>query len=255
MKDNVESIATDLLEAIKLDKQGWRYNKLLAEHFIRQKQYDKALATVEPFYKRHTDNYLMGILYAKILLLSHNYAAADTFLTKLKILPFEGATIGRQLYHEAKLIQAVIEMKKKAYKKALQFISGAKLWPPNLGVGKPYNEDIDERLEDWLNYQCYSSLGNNTLASQSLQKIIGFTPKVDNTVLNFLPANDLVSAWAIEKASTAKNAKNWLQSQTFVYPDNKNIQWCLQVYCKQQPDSLTEDEKDGEVRILEQILK
>ena len=82
------------------------------------------------------------MLYAKTILLNKKYAAADAFLSKLKILPFEGATMGRQLYHEAKLMQAVMEMKNKQYKKALKFIAEAKLWPQNLGVGKPYQEDI-----------------------------------------------------------------------------------------------------------------
>jgi hypothetical protein len=88
---------------------------------------------------------------------------------------------------------------------------------------------------------------------QSLQKIIAFIPKVDNTVMNFLPANQLVSAWAIEKISNAKKAEEWLQAQASMYPSNKIIQWCLQVYTKKQSDGLTADEKDGEVRILEQL--
>jgi tetratricopeptide (TPR) repeat protein len=253
MKDNPELALVDLQQAIKLDKQGWRYSKLLAEHFIMQKQYDKALAVVEPFYKGHKDNYIMGMLYAKTLLLTKKYTVADVFLTQLKILPFEGATIGRQLYHEAKLMQAVTEMKNKQYKKALQFIVEAKLWPENLGVGKPYDENIDERLENWLNYMCYTSLGDKTTANESLQKIIAFSPKVDNTVVNFLPANQLVSAWAIEKISTAKKAEEWLHTQANIYPSNKIIQWCLQTYTKNQSVSLTEDEKDGEVRILEKL--
>lgn len=253
MKDNPQLAELDLQQAIELDKQGWRYHKLLAEHFILQKQYDKALAVVEPFYKQHSDNYIIGIVYAKTMLFNKKYAAADTFLTKLKFLPFEGATIGRQLYHEAKLMQAVMEMKNKQYKKALKFIAEAKLWPQNLGVGKPYQEDIDERLEDWLNYQCYTSLGDDKTAMQSLQKIIAFVPKVDNSVMNFLPANQLVATWAIEKTSNSKNAKEWLMTQARLYPSNKIIQWCLQIYTKKQTNGLTPDEKDGEVRIIEQL--
>ncbi|MEP7111594.1 MAG: DUF5107 domain-containing protein [Ferruginibacter sp.] len=255
MKENALSVATDLQQAIKLDPQGWRYHKLLAEQFIRQKQYENALAIAEPFYKSHPDNYVMGILYAKTLLLAKKYTVADAFLTKLKILPFEGATEGRQLYHEAKLMLAVMEMKKKQYKKGLKFIADAKLWPQNLGVGKPYDEDIDERLEDWLNYICYTSLGNKGAAGQSLQKIIAFTPKVDNTIQNFLSANHLVSAWAIEKTSSPEKADEWLKAQARLYPANKIIQWCLQVYSKQQSDGLPPDEKNGEVRILEQVLQ
>ncbi|WP_428231566.1 DUF5107 domain-containing protein [Flavobacterium sp.] len=252
-KDDSQLVISDLQQAIKLDHQGWRYHKLLAEHYISQKQYDKALAVTEPFYKNHKENYLMGMLYAKTLLLNKKYAAADAFLTKLKILPFEGATAGRQLYHEAKLMQALAEMKNKQYKKALQFIADAKLWPQNLGVGKPYEEDIDERLENWMDYLCYTSLGNNEKATKSVQKIVAFKPKLDNTVLNFLPANQLVSAWAIEKTSSAQKAQEWLQNQAKLYPDNKIVQWALLVYTKQQSDILTADEKDGEVRIIEKL--
>lgn len=253
MKDNPEVVTASLQQALKLDNQGWRYNKLLAEHFITLKQYDKALAITEPFYKKHKENYLMGMLYAKTLLLNKKYSEADAFLTKLEILPFEGATAGRQLYHEAKLMQALAEMKNKQYKKALQLIADAKLFPENLGVGKPYDENIDERLENWMDYQCYTSLGSTEKAKESLQKIVSFNPKIDNTVMNFLPANQLISAWAVEKTSSAKKAEEWIQNQAKLYPENKIVQWSLQMYTQKQSDILTADEKDGEVRIIEKL--
>lgn len=252
-KDDSQVVITSLQQAIKLDNQSWRYPKLLAEHYIAQKQFDKALAITEPFYKKHQENYLIGMLYAKTLLLNKKYKEADVFLTKLEILPFEGATAGRQLYHEAKLMQALAEMKNKQYKKALQFIADAKLFPENLGVGKPYEEDIDERLENWLDYQCYTNLGNKETADKSLQKIVAFNPKVDNTVMNFLPANQLVSAWAIEKTSSAQEAEKWLKTQANLYPANKIVQWTLLSYTKKQSNILSEDEKDGEVRIIEKL--
>jgi tetratricopeptide (TPR) repeat protein len=255
MKDDVLSAVTDLKKAITINPQQWRYYKLLAQHFITQKQYEKALAVAEPFYKTHPGSYIMGMLYAKTLLLNKKYAAADALLTKLQILPFEGATEGRQLYHEAKLMQAVMEIKNKQYKKALQFIAAAKLWPQNLGVGKPYQEDIDERLEDWLDYTCFTSLGNNAAASQSLQKITAFFPKVENTVRNFLPANHLVTAWAIEKSSSLAKAEEWLKAQSSLYPDNKIINWAVQVFGNQMASQLNEEDKNGEVRILEQLMK
>lgn len=252
-KNDPSIVLSGLQQAIRLDPQSWRYPKLLAEYYIGQKQFDKALATAEPFYKKHIDNYLIGMLYAKTLLLNKKYTAADAFLTQLKILPFEGATAGRQLYHEAKLMQALAEMKNKQYKKALQLISDAKLWPQNLGVGKPYDEDIDERLENWLDYQCYTNMGDQNKAKSALQKIIAFTPKIDNTVMNFLPANQLISAWAIEKTASAQKAEEWLQKQASLYPDNKIVQWSVETYLKKQSNILTEDEKDGEVRIIEKL--
>jgi predicted Zn-dependent protease len=253
VKDNAESVVSDLQQAIKLDPLQWRYHKLLTEHFISHQEYEKALAVAESFYSAHAENYIMGMLYAKTLLLNKKYAAADALLSMLQILPFEGATLGRQLYHEAKLMQAVAAIRKKEFKKALQFISAAKLWPANLGVGKPYDENIDERLENWCSYICYTDLQNKPAAAQALQNIIAFTPKTDNTVINFLPANHLVSAWAIEKTSGADKALEWLKQQAALYPANKIIRWSLQVYSKKQQVNLAADEKDAEVRILEQL--
>jgi hypothetical protein len=66
----------------------------------------------------------------------------------LEIIPFEGATEGRQLYREAKLEQALGEMQGKNYVKALEFINQAKLWPVTSG-GKTLDKDIDVRLENW----------------------------------------------------------------------------------------------------------
>ena len=253
MRDEPAMALADMQQAIKLKPQQWRFYKQLTEHFISQKQFEKALAVTAPFYKDHPDNYIMGMLFAKTLLLNKKYATADALLTKLNILPFEGATEGRHLYHEAKLMQAVNEIKNGQYKKALTFIAAAKLWPANLGVGKPYDEDIDERLEDWLNYICYTKMNEQSSAELMLKKIIVFTPRVENTVMNFLPANNLVTAWAIEKTSSAEKAKEWLTQQVALYPQNKIIQWSLQQYDKQQGFNLAADEKDAEVRILEQL--
>ena len=71
--------------------------------------------------------------------------------------------------------------------------------------------------------------------------------------MNFLPANQLVSAWAIEKTSSSAKAEEWLKNQAALYPTNKIVQWTLDVYTKKQTVILTEDEKDGEVRIIEKL--
>ena len=64
---------------------------------------NKALPLVETYYKQHPENYIMGMLYAKTLLLNQKYRESDAVLSRLEIIPFEGATEGRQMYREAKL--------------------------------------------------------------------------------------------------------------------------------------------------------
>lgn len=254
MQDNEAAAESDLTQAVKLDEKEWRYPKLLTEHFIAHKKFEYALSTIAPFYKSYPGNYIVGMLYARTLLLNSKFEACDVLLSSLKIVPFEGATIGRQLFQETKLRQAVSKMKLKHYKKALQFIASGASWPVNLGVGKPYAEDIDERLEDWLSYQCYTGMGQAGLANQSLQKIISFNPKVENTVPNFLAANHLVSAWAIEKASNRKSAEEWIQTQARLFPSNRIMQWSLSTF-KSEQASLAPEEKDVAVRVLEQLIK
>src|SRR5258706_11023812 len=181
----------DLEHAIQLDKDQWRYYKLLTENEILQKKYEQALSIVERYYKGHPENYIIGMLYAKTLMLNKKYKEADALLTKLQIIPFEGATDGRELYREAKLMQAVQEIKNKNYKGSLKFIDASKLWPMNLGVGKPYDEDIDERLENWLAYQNFIHLKNETAAQQMLDKIISFDKTKSEARINFVAANNL----------------------------------------------------------------
>lgn len=254
MNNQTTQVELDLHKSISLDKNQWRYPKLLAEHFIRIKNPAKALAIIKPYYDLHPENYIIGMLVAKAYLLNNMIANADTLLTKLQILPFEGAVIGRQLYHEAKLKQAVTAIQNKQFEKALSLIAAAKLWPSNLGVGKPYDAEIDERLELWLNYICYTHLNNKKAAEDALKSIVQFTPRVDNTILNFIPANHLVTAWAIEKLSSSMNATSWLQKQLDKYPTNKSVKWSMQVYKKQLITPLSNEEIDGEIRILQDVL-
>ncbi|QEM10898.1 DUF5107 domain-containing protein [Mucilaginibacter rubeus] len=246
-----ENVLADLNTAAKLDK-GWRYNKLLGEYYVNNKQYAKALTTVEPFYKSHRDNYIIGMLYAKILLLNKRYNECGELLSHIDILPFEGATIGRELYRETELMQAVQKIDTKNYKAALNYIAEAKKWPANLGVGKPYAENIDERLEDWMSYLCYTKMGKTNEATQYLQKITAFKPQIDNTVSNFLSANHLVTAWAIEKLNGRTLAINWLDAEIQKYPDDKVIKWCKEVY---ESKAFKESEaSDANIRILERLM-
>jgi tetratricopeptide (TPR) repeat protein len=227
---NDEQVLADLQKSVSLDKNEWRYTKLLAEYYIDHKENAKALALIEPFYKAHSGNYIMGLLYAKTLLLNKKYGDCSVLLSGINILPFEGATVGRELYHETKLMQAADAIKNKNYTRAISFINDAKKWPENLGVGKPYPEDIDERLENWMSYLCYEKTGKSGQAKQFLQNILDFTPKIENTVANFIPANDLVTAWAMAKVENRTAAINWLNKQVNKYPGNKIILWCLQAF-------------------------
>ena len=252
-KDDVQC-EKDLKKALSLDKQ-WRYQQYLANFYISQRQYEKALEITGPFYKSHPDDFRMGTIHARVLLLSRKYKEADALLTKLNIIPVEGATGGREMYREAKLMQAVQLIDKKNYNGALKFIKQADLWPENLGVGKPYEEDIDMRLENWMSYLCLNGLKKLPEAQTKLDLIIKFKPGIENTVRNFLPSNAIVTAWSYDKLGRKDEGLKWLDSQITAFPRSKLIEWSKAVYTNDAGFVLKENDKDANARIIEELIR
>jgi len=239
----------DLQKALSLKPAEWRYHKLLTEYYINNNQPAEALAVAAPYYKANRNNMMMGMLYAKTLLLNKKYREVDVLLSGLHILPFEGATEGRMLYREAKLMQAIDALKKGNTKKALTFTEASTLWPENLGVGKPYDNEIDYRLENWLRY-----LADKKNGDKYLDEIIAFSPAIENTIRNFIPSNALVTAWALEKKKGKDAAVAWLDAQVTKFPEfAAPLQWSKDMFEQSGVVQLEEDKKDAGMRVLEAI--
>ena len=228
-KADIGKKEADLNKAMLLDAQSWRYPKLLVQHFIQEKEFEKALTLSRKYKKEHTgNNYIMDMLFAKSLLLNKQYKSCDSLLSLMDIIPFEGATDGRGLYWEAKMMQALQAMKNGKYKIALTFIKQAGEWPENLGVGKPYDTDIDSRLEQFFLYKCLLQLKQKDAANEQLDKIIAFKSGVYNTIRNFQPANNLVTKWAIDAKRSPLDWNGWMKEEIEKYPQFKDIfQWVL----------------------------
>ena len=244
LSENGKLRTSDLQQAIDLDKEQWRYQKLFAENQIALGKYQEALYIAEKYYQQHPENYIIGMLYARTLLLTKGYADCDKLLARLNIIPFEGATDGRELYRETKLMQAVEQMNKKNYKVALQFIEDSKKWPTNLGVGKPYEEDIDLRLEEWMSYLCYSGQRNNGAAQSALKYILEMNR-------SYPTPNDLVTAWAKDKSN--QNGGAWLDERLQKYPGNEVLLWCKSSYQKKSTQKIPGE--NATIRILEELKK
>ena len=137
LKNDSSQVLSDLQQAAKLDKQQWRYGSSLVNYYLSRKQYEQALKVAKQYKDQFPANYVLGMFYAKALVVNKQYNTANALLKTIQILPNEGATEGRQLYRENQLMLALDEMEKKNYKKALQYIAESKEWPENLGVGKP----------------------------------------------------------------------------------------------------------------------
>ncbi len=76
-------------------------------------------------------------------------------------------------------MESIDALKNKKYNQSLNFIQQAKQWPENLGVGKPYDADIDVRLEDWIAYLNYKKMNKPNEATTILDSIIKNSNKVN----------------------------------------------------------------------------
>ena len=122
--------------------------------------------------RRFPANDTLALLRAKALLLTGQNQAAAEFLASLHVLPAEGTTEARALFREAHLLLAVERLQAGAFDEALRLVDIARQWPENLGAGKPYPADVDERLEDWLTAQCQLALKAPDAARQALDRIL-----------------------------------------------------------------------------------
>jgi tetratricopeptide (TPR) repeat protein len=254
MKEDNNKALADLKKAQQLDKAQWRYGQSLINYYLAQKEAAKALAVATQYYKQFPANYALGMQKVKALMHNRQYKEAHALLNNINILPYEGATEGRQLYKETELMLAAEAVKSKDYKSALKYIEAARQWPEHLGVGKPYANDNDERLEDWIAYDVYTRQGNKEAANDMLQKISAFTQLQKETGTDYGSVNNLISAWAFEKLGQPENAEALLQHWVKKDPQNRLARWALDIY-KGQRATLTNDTRtDENYRVLQQLM-
>lgn len=139
-----------LLNSVSQAPGQWRYLHELTRYYLIRKEYDKALKVIAPFYKKDQTHFPTGLLYVRTLLGNNDYRTAEKVLYKINILPFEGARDGQLLYQQTKLRLAADAISLKKLGAAKRKISEARLWSRNLGVGKPFEENIDYRIEYFL---------------------------------------------------------------------------------------------------------
>ncbi|MCK5372534.1 MAG: hypothetical protein KAQ62_28420, partial [Cyclobacteriaceae bacterium] len=164
-----------LAKAGSLDAKDWRVNLALIDQYMKDRAYALAAKYAKSSYAKNTDMSILGMRYADALLKQGQYKKGMAFLEKFEILPFEGAVEGRHIYHETAIRLAFEKLKKKDYKGAIQFAEKAKIWPKNLGTGKPYN--TDERLENSIISYCFDKMGNKEKVDTYRSKVISYRVK------------------------------------------------------------------------------
>jgi hypothetical protein len=164
------------------------------------------------------DNYILGMLHARTLLLNARVAEAAAVLDRLNVLPFEGSTDGRALYREAQLLLGAEAFRTGNLDGAARRVAAAREWPEHLGAGKPYPEDVDERVEDWMAAMCLERAGKGAEARVLLERLAA-SPKGRGAVGGLLSASSLASLG--RQSDAARAFDEWAALQ----PDPRIVSW------------------------------
>ena len=197
----------DLKKAVSLAPEEWRYIHRLTNYYIGKREYAKALQTIKPFYVGNKSHFPTASLYIRTLTYNRHYEEAEKILNSIHILPFEGESAGRVIYREIKMMLAVQALDRGKTKDAEKKVADASLWPRTLGVGKPYDDMIDTRLEDWISAMIAIKSKNAVNKELYLKKVVNSTHRVSDysTLLQCVAyqqigdkqrANDMFAEWS-----------------------------------------------------------
>lgn len=252
----------DLQRAAKLDPMQWRHGAMLARHFLARNNAAAADAVVAGYAQRFPRNGTLVVLHAKTLIATGQYQAAGNLLASANLLASEGNTDAHSLYREAYLMLALARMKAGSFDQALKLIKTARRWPENLGAGKPYTEDIDVRLENWLAFRCYLRLKSKQRAQTMLQNILAFqlwpkTRGLGDSTQRFTyerGAGDIVHAMALKQSGQALKAQEILDDWLKQNPGSKIARWGAAILTG-KPAALPVTVQDQGCRVLAAWLR
>lgn len=204
-----------LLKAQRLDPKDWRTSLALSNHYLKNQEHVKAISLSEKMISSHPENSQLGMNYIRALIQDNQYQKALGFLDKFEVLPFEGSTEGKTLFTYSCTKLALQSYGKKDYLKAKYYAEKAKLWPVNLGVGKPY--DTDDRIQEFIIANASEKLGNPS-GYETLTKYVHPEGTAEN-------ANLILQLIAMKKIGKSQEANSLLASFLSQDADNQQLKW------------------------------
>ncbi|MGV8133666.1 MAG: DUF5107 domain-containing protein [Mangrovibacterium sp.] len=217
--------ASDVDRALQLAGKDWRTGLFASKFCLERGDTLNAMQLIKNQVKAHPENYSLSLHLAKMFEITGNYESCVNRLAKTEVLPNEGATEGRDLWRNANLGNALELVHKKQYQKALASIEKARLWPENLGVGRPYI--VDERLEDYFALVCYQMLGNKTKSDEAIQKIENFKPESPQKVSE----GDFITALVLKQNGKTAEADQIMKLVVPRFAEQKQlVEWMNAVY-------------------------
>ena len=218
-KEDLKTVEACYAKARRLAPNDWRGALAQIKLNINKKEFKKAFLLSGKFLEKYPEKGELGMSYAQALIGLERFEEVVAFLDTFNVLPYEGATIGRHVYHEACIRAGMNAMKVKEYSSALEYIDKARKWPVNLGVGQPF--DVDERIELILETIVYKKMGRESDAVGSLRKVSAYKHPEgveENSKL-------LLQLKTLTIEGKKSLADELLDKYIDMYPDSKYLQW------------------------------
>jgi hypothetical protein len=118
-----------------------------------------------------------------------------------------------------------------------------------LGAGKPYPEEIDERLEDWLAYQCALRSNAPGQTRQILDRLLAWrTPSHARGV------GEVIRALALKESGQTSEAQQLLRDWLEDEPASEVAKWGLEVLAGRFA-SLSPKRQNADSRVLSAWLE
>jgi len=193
-------VLEDIQKSIGLDRGNWRAWRARTGFYEKHGDFDQVLRSAGAVYKLRPEKPALAMDYAKALLHSGKYEECLKVLERTSVLPYEGAWEGHDLYRQANLFLAAKDFQKGNDRKAMLGIERARLWPENLGVGKPFG--VDERLENFLAAAAAEKKGDHKKGEALYRAVCADTEKFEAS----RDALQLLSAMAFKKCGREDQA-------------------------------------------------
>ena len=214
----------DLAQAEKIEK-SWRTGFVMVKDYAATGNWEKVVEVGKRYMDLYPENYYIGLKLAQGYCEIGDYKSSLSLLHRLTVLPNEGAYVGRAVYRQSNIYSAIDQLLRRNYKKAQRSLEMSMEWPENLGVGKPYDEDIDSRLEYYLQAKIFEGQGRKAEAKSCYQKVADSKfAKLDFKAIN------LLTALSMKQLGRQAEADQWVDSWQQKFPGHKIMQWCTYIY-------------------------
>lgn len=216
-----DKVLQNLKRAEQLDK-SWRVGVALANEYRRLAEPVAMLKTATEYRTLFPANEKIAIGYIEALTVNKRYTDALKEMRKVNLLPFEGSTLGRTMFREANLALAIDALKARKYSQALKFINDSEEWIENLGVGKPYDVDIDTRSEDYLRSLVYKAQGDKAKCEAILRKIA--------SEIEPLNSNTIMAALALREVGKEEDARELISRYQSTHHNRNVARWSKAIF-------------------------